>query len=431
MALFVLVVPLIVVVAVAGLRWPLRFMFAAYAFILPFGSGIELPIGMPPPFNTLSTLIGLFATLAILAHLALVPRRANRIHPSVPLWLIFTGIAGLTFIWSANPADRGDDYAVLVSLVALYVAASLMPVEREDVDRIEKGIAGGGAVTGIYALVLLATGSLPQTGGGTPRFATAGGAGEGGTDPNITAAALLLPLAIAAARAIRAEESRRGRILFGISGALAGAAILLTGSRGGLLAGVVILAMLTINEGRRVVIGWLAGGAVALTVLTLSLAPGALIGHLGKETSSGRTDIWRVGLSACQSYCLTGSGWSTFQDVYRDALGDTPNAREFGFKPKAHNVFLRLAIETGILGLAVAIAALILHLREAALLPRAVRGPPLAGIVGVLIANMFLSNIDFKYFWVVLIYGTLTTLQGVEAEQRIRVAPRLRPVLAG
>ena len=37
-----------------------------------------------------------------------------------------------------------------------------------------------------------------------------------------------------------------------------------------------------------------------------------------RRDSTGRTEIWRLGLSACSDHCLAGSGWGTFPDVYQD-----------------------------------------------------------------------------------------------------------------
>jgi O-antigen ligase len=416
MPLFVLAAPLLVVAVLAGLRSPLGVLLAIYAAILPFGSGLTVPLPIAPPFNTLTTLLGLLTIGAVIAHLALVPRRSQRIPLAVPVWLIFLGIAGLTFMWSISPSTTADDYAVLASLIVLYMVTSFMPVEHKDMRRIEGAVAAGGAITGVYAFFLTATNNLPLTGSGTPRFATAGGTGDA-ADPNITAAALLLPLTIGAGRAMRREERPIVRLAFAACSALSGGAIAMTGSRGGMIAGFIAVLIVAFHERRRSIMAMVAVGTVLVIGVAAATAPADLLGHVGKGSSSGRTDIWRIGLHGCVTYCWIGSGYATFPEVYRRVEGSTPAASAPRATYKAHNVALRVMVETGYLGLLVMLIGFGLILRDVMRLPRALRGMPLAGVAGVLIANLFLGNIDFKYFWLALMYGTLWTVAEATPER--------------
>jgi O-antigen ligase len=126
-------------------------------------------------------------------------------------------------------------------------------------------------------------------------------------------------------------------------------------------------------------------------------------------SSSGRTDIWRVGLTACDDYCLTGSGWGTFPTVYAETQASVPNAGvlvgEGNYQP--HNVWLLLGVELGVAGLLLFGLALAVTWREASRLTQAHRGPPLAVLAGMLLGLGFLSSIEFKFFWMVLIYVAL------------------------
>jgi hypothetical protein len=77
-------------------------------------------------------------------------------------------------------------------------------------------------------------------------------------------------------------------------------------------------------------------------------------------------------------------------------------------------------IETGIAGLLLLVAALVLVAKDLLRLPKGIRGSPLAGFAGLLVASTFLSTLGFKYFWMVLMYVGMTTLAH---EGRRAVAP--------
>jgi O-antigen ligase len=413
---------LLAVALVLGARAPLRTLLPAYAVLVPFGSSIVLPLGLPPPFNTVSTLAGGVATAGIAIHLATSRRAAARVLPAVPVWLAFLGVSALTYFWSVSQPNTVDSLVVLAPLVLLYAVAALVVVERKDLQRVEEGIILGGALTGVYGIFLELTSNLPLTGTGVPRFAIAGGAGD--PDPNITAASLLLPLALAVGRGLHAR-TRTGRVLHLSAAGLIATAITLTGSRGGLLTALVVLAVLAVHERRRSM--FLAFGLVAVvaTVLALRAAPEDLRAHVLAPGSSGRTAIWKVGLDQCATYCWAGSGWGTFPNVYNVAVGfsaDDANPRRHF---QAHNIWIRAAVETGVVGLGLVVAGLWLTARELFRLGREARGVALAGFIGVIAANTFLSNLDFKYFWLALMHATLTPLALARASSRPIPAPQV------
>jgi hypothetical protein len=66
-----------------------------------------------------------------------------------------------------------------------------------------------------------------------------------------------------------------------------------------------------------------------------------------------------------------------------------------------------VAIELGIPGLLLFFAALGLTLFEAGRLPRSVRGPPLAALLGTYQASLFLSNLGYKFYWMAFIVVAL------------------------
>jgi len=397
--------PLVVAALWLGARYPIRGALAVYAGVVPFGSGLTLPIPLPSPFDTVSTMLGVVAIAAVAVQLALRHRRAERLLPEVPVFLVFAGVAAMTWFWSVNPSATGRNLNVLLSLVALFTVVALVRGDRGDVDVVTWAIIAGGCLVSAYGVYLLAAGRLAATADGVTRFATAGGVGEG-TDPNITAAALLLPLVLITTKLVR------GRMPAAMAGALllVITAIFLTGSRGGLIAGAAgILTVLALERGRRLLVYAVPIALAAAVAFTA--APAGLQGRLKEQSSTGRSDIWKVGLRGCQEHCATGSGLGTFPDVYRATLLTRFDLGGHGLKEfKAHNIWLAMVVETGFAGLVLGATGVGLLLVHAWRLPRAARTGPFAGLVAVLVANLFLSNFVFKYFWLVLTYVVLAVL---------------------
>lgn len=397
-----------VAAALIGLRAPFV-VLAVYAAVVPWGSSFRLPLGLPGPFQTISTLVGLAATVALALHLALGRKRAPTIGRSVPATILLLAVAVLTLPWSINPTITTDDLMALASLIGLYVVATLVRPTLRELEVLEIGIVAGGVITGMVALQQLATGTIDLTGGGIARFETAGGGGEGG-DPNITAATLILPLAVALARGV--AQSGLVRLAYLGAGGLTALAVILTGSRGGLFAAIIV----TVVVGRltRPLVTLLVAlvPAVVAVVTLVSFAPQTLTAQVGKAGSTGRTDVWRDGMRACPRYCLQGSGWGTFSPVYEETLLNTPGSTPFGrsTSAEAHNMWIGTIIEGGVLAVVLLGSVFVFTLSDLRAVPRDVRAPAVAAATGLLVTNMFLSTQDFKYFWLVLMYAAVMTV---------------------
>jgi len=118
-----------------------------------------------------------------------------------------------------------------------------------------------------------------------------------------------------------------------------------------------------------------------------------------------RTDIWKVGAVACTKYCGYGSGWGTFPDVYAATQASVPGANVLVGQGayEAHNLWLLIGVELGTPGLLLFTTGLGVAVAEALRIPRDLRGPPLSALVGLCVGVFFLSSMEFKFFWMVLI----------------------------
>ena len=389
---------------------PARVLIAAYAFVLPFGSDLVLPFG-PDPYNTVSTLVGVLVTFGLAVRLVLDRRAARVPHPSVPLWLLLVSWLGLTLLWSVDPGRSVSTLAILGSLVVLYLLAAVLPLDRRALLLIELAAVAGGLVVAAQAMLTAATGRLEETTSRLPRFTYDEG------DPNITAASLLLPLALCMWWSLRGSGllRRAGASVASIALVLT---IALTGSRGGLVAAFCVLAV-AITAGRRVPV-LRTGSYLLLAVmafgLTVLAVPAGLRDHLTETESTGRTQIWQVGLHACVDVCDTGSGYGTFGAVYRETYLTQLSLEGNGDREyAAHNVALSTLVEGGVTGLVLLVAALGVLVLGLLRLPADRRGPPLAAVAGLVVSNMFVSNLGFKYFWLTLTYATLALTVGRSA----------------
>jgi O-antigen ligase len=394
--------PLVAIVIVSGFRSPLGVLVLAYAAIVPFGSATDLPIPLPPPFNTLSSLAGLVALLGMLVHLLVVRRGSASLPPAVPLWLLFLGVAGLTFAWSVDRSATADQLLLLASVMAVYVLTALMPVRQVDVQRIGTAIIAGAAMASLIGIGLFVAGRAPIGKSGVPRFLITG------NDPNHTAAGLLLPLLLAISRTVDPRQRPANRTLAIGGVALMTTGILLTGSRGGVLAAVVgiVVIMLCGGSTRRAVSLVVVVGLAA--ALALRQAPASLEGRLVETSSTGRTDIWQLGLDTCPTYCVRGSGFGSFPAVYEEEFRTNPEGGGFrtaGFR--AHNIWLQALIETGLTGLLLLVLAFTAATRDVWKLRREDRGPPLGALLALAVASSLISNLTFKYFWLVLMYAAV------------------------
>jgi len=70
---------------------------------------------------------------------------------------------------------------------------------------------------------------------------------------------------------------------------------------------------------------------------------------------------------------------------------------------QAHNLWLLIGVELGAVGLVLFVTGLVVAAAEAARIPRTLRGPPLAALVGLCVGVFFLSSMEFKFFWMVMI----------------------------
>jgi O-antigen ligase len=260
------------------------------------------------------------------------------------------------------------------------------------------------------------------------------------------AALMNMTSGLALAHLMSADASRQRRVMLAVGAMLMLAAVLFTGSRGGLLAYLSVVAFVvsfkllnreqngeSVSRGR-----WLGGALVVIAVVILSIGLVLFLGgdqallrgigsaNLGSDVSTGRSHFWAVALQIFLAHPLIGTGLETFGVVFPqyDTWSGAMRVEQ------AHNDYLQMLAEAGLAGIS-CVAAFVFLLIRGALHTlkmavgekwRAMTIGALAGCFGVLIHSFF----DFPLRtpangFVFLLLCCLATIKVVEDE-----APRHR-----
>jgi O-antigen ligase len=306
---------------------------------------------------------------------------------------------------------------MLAALFLLYITAvSLRITERELAWITTMAVAGGVlasvmAISGFYSGVTFSA---------TARSTLAGDGRQ--SDPNIYAAGLLLPVSLAIGKVLSARSTLL-KALMAISAGIIMLSVLLTMSRGALLAVFVMIAAYVL----RYRLSWKIITSVAILLAGLAFVPDVFFSRLqdAAETGgAGRLDIWIAGLYALKHYALFGAGLANFPNVYTLFSGYAPNFT--GYARDAHNIYLAIAVELGIGGLALMLLAIGTQLRDARphkdspSSTRLIAVPAEAAFWAILVSAAFLNLMYRKSLWLVLIMVAISVRARQQREDELR-----------
>lgn len=379
-----------------------------------------------------SKVVGLLLALSWLAVLTTRSRRDGDFlaaHPALTmLMLLFTGWALLSMVWSEDlgrAASSTQRYALNFLLVPIVFTAVRRP---RHVTWVAAAFVGGAVLTTLYGM---ATGDEVAVGSDASRLA--GGIGESNELATVLVIAIVLSLALVLSR--RTPLAIRAGALVAVPLALAG--IALTLSRAGLVALLVSLVAGIAVGGR-----WRGWFALALVVLGVGVgvwfttfAPPQDLARVQSTNSTGRTDIWTVGWRMVEAHPIHGVGAGNFpvSSIHYllvpgviardDFIIDTPKV--------AHDVYLEVQSELGVVGLVLFLAVLGSCLRCALLAARRFQAAGdarmemlaravLISLAGVLAADVFASEQYSKQLWLLLALGpALLAMAPAPAERRL------------
>lgn len=385
------------------------FTFLGFVVIVPNFAGETLSV------IKLAALPLLFSWLAVVSREGATRKTFMEVHPAITLVMfLFVGWVLCSAAWAEDPSRvMGSLFRYLLAMVLIFVVYTAVQREEDLTKIIGAMVLGAVCAAGYGFLNPAATGA-----------ATADRLSGTLGDANQLAAALVLGIGLSGGLAAIAKTPL-GRGAAISAGGICLIGTLMTGSRGGLVALVAMLiAAVLLARGRR----------IALTLVTLTVLLAA-VGYFvmaapyqarervlnpGREGGTGRTDIWTVGSRMASAHPITGVGAGNFQVSsihYLLQPGSLPNDEYIADSPAvAHNMYLEVLAELGVVGLILFLAIIIFSLgcslaalsRFRALGRHRMETMTTAiavSLIGLLAADFFLSEEYAKTLWLLIGLG--------------------------
>jgi O-antigen ligase len=399
-----------------SLVWPVQAALGTFALLVPFdlvtvmGNGGEAS-------RSLTWYAGAFA-IVIVWGTGLVRGRLVRPPRAALWWTLFVAWGAASALWAIDPQATLEHLPTAVCLLLLYLATLSVRVTLQELRWVAALAMLGGLVASVFACSEFYRGTFFHL---TTRASLI--AGDRQVDPNMFAASLLLPLALVVSEITLPGGWLRKTIMLA-TGAVMALAIIATMSRGAVLAAVVMLLVFLWKSRLKshFLIWTLTAGLGALLVLSLLLVRSQ---DVTSVRGSGRLDIWIASLVAVGRYGLIGAGLENFRPMFSEYAGYQPVFHGKYFMG-AHNIYLQVLLELGIVGLLIMMAAITSQMRAVRQL-RA-RGekssarnvlPYEAASWAMLVVGFFLGIIWLKAFWLSWILLAVATRAGVPVSERV------------
>lgn len=348
-------------------------------------------IAVIPGIATLSRIAGGLAMFLAVLTLLQEPT-IRRWNPAIWLLIAFVVWNAVSLLWTVSvesTVQRLSTYTALLAFV--WLIYQFAPVPSQQAWLLCSYVTGACVSAAMLFLawhqgVGLADGSDRYTGGGI----------------DCNELALMLSTAISSAfylaSAVRGTTKCMAWLAWGLIPVFA-FAILLTGSRGGTAAMVAMLLVLLFFSQAT---GWKVKALfillLALTaILVFAYVPAASLIRLA-ETSEANTfqtrqAYWSVGLAQWMGSPLCGIGAGAFADAVMRSL--------YGLRPVAHNTYISILTETGLIGLGIFIVLLLVLLRCAWRLPLAQRCLSLSMLTVWMVGGLSLTLDCKKSLWLI------------------------------
>jgi O-antigen ligase len=408
------------------------FAFLTFLDILPTSGSLSVAKGA-----------GLLLALAWLARLAGKERDQQHFftrHPQLTWALIaFLGWAALTLVWARSTGAGATALSRYLPNMLLVPIAYTAVRKRSELTIVLGAIVLGAILAASFGILQPPNPSLAMEERATGTIG----------DPNELAAALLIGLALGCGLVLARGLSLALRLTGALAIPLCVLGIFLSLSRGGLLALGALLVAGTMLAGR-----WRPAVAVVLAVVCVGgvfyFTQLASLPARERVTSirggSGRTDLWTVGWRMVRAHPVTGVGVGNFQVVSADyALQPGLLERSdliFSAQPKiAHNTYLQVMADTGIPGLVLFLSVIVACLRCAwraaqvwakrqDLTMEVLARSLLLGLIGMLTADFFISQMYSKLLWAALALGpvmlAIARAEDARGDAPMSLQPKLR-----
>jgi len=385
--------------------WPVETSLGMFAVLVPFDQALVLGNSG----TTITWLAGAFGGATLVVY-GLVTGRFKSPPRAGLYWGLFALWSAASTVWAIDPATSLKWLPTVATLFALYIVAACVRVTRRELSRICLLAVAGGAVTASLIIFQFANHISFQ---GRASFVV----GNLDSDPNQLSYSLLLPFSLAVGGAL-SERRLLARAAFLATSALTAISIFLAMSRGSLIAfsATVLVYLFRIGVRRRTLISLL------VLATPLFFLPNLFYQRLAEASTdhgAGRYDIWLAGWEIVKQSPAIGLGLDNFHVAYGKVAG---YAHVFhGYARNAHNTYLQVFAETGVIGFALFITAIWSQMRA---VRRAVSSRGLSDYFGVAIEAAFWGQLAMglsghvqwsKSFWLASALLAVVTRERAES----------------
>ena len=324
--------------------WPVETSLGMFAALVPFDQALVLGNSG----TTITWLAGAFGGATLVVY-GLVTGRFKSPPRAGLYWGLFALWSAASTVWAIDPATSLKWLPTVTTLFALYIVAACVLVTRRELSRICLLAVAGGAVTASLIIFQFANHISFE---GRASFVV----GNLESNPNELSYSLLLPFSLAVG-GVLSEKSLLERAAFLAAAALMAISIFLAMSRGSLIAfsATVLVYLFRIGIRRRTLISILV---LATPLLFLPQQFYQRLAEASTNRGTGRYDIWLAGLEIVKQYPAIGVGLDNFHVAYGKVAGYAHIFPSHGYARDAHNTYLQVLAEMGVIGFAFFLTAI-------------------------------------------------------------------------
>lgn len=312
-----------------------------------------------PGIGTIGKLVGAVAFAA--GALAIVDRgRLHRFAPLHGVMALFVIWGAFTYFWSTAPQRTKQEVVTYLQLLLMVWLVRELAGTKRLRQRLMGAYVLGTYVSAICTFLAFRSGSSADYN----RYAAQGfNAGD---------LALMLVLSVPLSIYLTSVEQRKPLLwLYRLHPIVAIAGVFFTAARGGFIDLLISLLIIPLSFRRwklqqKVMVAVAGLCAVIGAVTLVPQSSWARIGTIGQEVSTGtlneRTTIWRAGFEAFRSHPVQGVGVNAFAPTVQRSLGTPEQLRKAAANEiveyVAHNTFISVLVEEGLVGFALFILIL-------------------------------------------------------------------------
>lgn len=381
------------------------FFFWCLVFTIPWENLVVIP-----NLGTVAHLVGYLAVcLGLLA--VLDKGRLQAVTGGFLLLALFTLWRCLTFIWTDSPESTLIEMQTILQMVAMVWLLHQIAFSQGRLLSVIQAYVLGTMVSSVDTIYQYLQGVNLK---GQSRFWAVG------FDPNELALMLVLSIPMSLYLAAIARKQRMVW-LYRLQLVLTASAVLLTASRGPFLSSLGVLVFLPAvffraGEKQKTALAAVAALGGAVIVFLVPAASWKRLGSIGSEISTGtlndRRTIWEAGLETFRHHYVIGVGAGSFHTAVHTGTG---------VAYVAHNTFLSIAVEMGLIGFALYLALYLYSIRSCLRMPSFERSLWLSVLLVMTIGTFSLTWEYRKPIW--LIFG-LISLQVCVGRQARKLVPR-------